>query len=104
MVSGEVWHSDVHKLEVVDEDAGRSGLDIRGSICSERKIVRGRLIIPCGVHDGQTMTTKRMTWFFPDDGGLIALSQSFESVKRHRIRGEDGIFSTATGCAVMRVY
>ena len=91
VTSGEVWHADVHKLEVVDEDAG-----VLGWIYADLFVRREK---SCGAAHYTVRCSRRTDdddeerdLIVPEDGSLIALSQSFEGVKRHRIRGEEGVF------------
>ncbi|KAH0838015.1 mitochondrial intermediate peptidase [Lanmaoa asiatica] len=70
VASGEVWHSDVHKLEVVDEDSGSHRMDICRPFRSEREVVRRSPL-----HGTEE---------------FLAPSRSFEAVKRHRLRGMRG--------------
>ena len=90
VTSGEVWHNDLHKLEVVDEDAG-----VLDWIYADLFARRGKSC--CAAH--HTVRCLRRTDddeahdpVFPGAGELIALSHTFDGVKRHKIKGEDGIF------------
>jgi intermediate peptidase len=91
VTSGEVWHADVHKLEVVDEDAG-----VLGWIYADLFTRRDK---SCGAAHYTVRCSRRTDnddeahdLVIPEDGGLFALSQAFEGVKRHRIRGAEGVF------------
>ncbi|KAF7979426.1 hypothetical protein HWV62_42560 [Athelia sp. TMB] len=91
VVPGEVWHSDVHKLEVFDEEKG-----VLGWIYADLFARRGK---SCGAAHYTVRCSRRADdddeahdLVTSDDGGLLALSDSFESVKRHRVKGEDGVF------------
>ena len=91
VVPGEVWHTDVHKLEVVDEDAGVLGW-IYADLFARREKSCGaaHYTVRCSRRTDDDDEERDLV--IPDDGGLIALSKSFEGVKRHRIQGEDGVF------------
>jgi len=89
--SGEVWHSDVHKLEVVDEEKG-----IIGWIYTDLFARRGKA-------SGAAHYTVRCSRRTDDDDEVadsvpegaelhIRESQEFEAVKRHRLPGQDGIY------------
>ena len=91
VVPGEVWHSDVHKLEVFDEEKG-----VLGWIYADLFARRGK---SCGAAHYTVRCSRRADdddeahdLVTSDDGGLLALSDSFESVKRHRVKGEEGVF------------
>ncbi|KZP31124.1 mitochondrial intermediate peptidase [Athelia psychrophila] len=91
VVPGEVWHSDVHKLEVYDEEKG-----LLGWIYADLFARRGK---SCGAAHYTVRCSRRADdddtahdLVTPDDGGLLAVSDSFESVKRHRVKGEEGVF------------
>lgn len=91
VVPGEVWHTDVHKLEVVDEETG-----VLGWIYADLFARRGK---SCGAAHYTVRCSRRTDdddevhdLVAPNDGGLIAVSKAFEGVKRHRVRGEDGVF------------
>lgn len=91
VTSGEVWHNDVHKLEVVDEDAG-----VLGWIYADLFARMGK---SCGAAHYTVRCSRRTDDddeahdpVFPGAGELTALSHTFEGVKRHKIKGEDGIF------------
>ncbi|KAF8973534.1 mitochondrial intermediate peptidase [Flammula alnicola] len=89
--SGEVWHSDVHKLEVVDQDKG-----IIGWIYADLFARRGKA-------SGAAHYTVRCSRRTDDDdvrgdGTIegaewrIRESEEFDAVKRHRLPNEDGVF------------
>lgn len=89
-VAGEVWHSDVHKLEVVDEEKG-----IIGWIYADLFARRGKA-------SGAAHYTVRCSRRTDDDdeagdGSIddarnIHESVQFEAVKRHRLPGQEGVF------------
>jgi mitochondrial intermediate peptidase len=90
-MSGEVWHSDVHKLEVVDEEKG-----IIGWIYADLFARRGKA-------SGAAHYTVRCSRRTDDDDEVadgvpegtelcIRESQEFEAVKRHRLPGQDGVY------------
>ncbi|KAH7930422.1 mitochondrial intermediate peptidase [Leucogyrophana mollusca] len=91
VVSGEVWHSDVHKLEVVDEDAG-----IVGWIYADLFARGGK---SCGAAH-YTVRCSRRTDDDDEAGdlrvegveGYLQPSRDFEAVKRHKVRGQIGEF------------
>ncbi|KAF8640549.1 hypothetical protein AX17_000211 [Amanita inopinata Kibby_2008] len=88
---GEVWHTDVQKLEVVDEDYG-----IIGWIYADLFARRGKA-------SGAAHYTVRCSRRTDDDDETadgtiegqewrIHESQQFEAVKRHLLPGQDGIY------------
>nr|Q6Y5M5.1 RecName: Full=Mitochondrial intermediate peptidase; Short=MIP; AltName: Full=Octapeptidyl aminopeptidase; Flags: Precursor [Pleurotus djamor]AAO61502.1 mitochondrial intermediate peptidase [Pleurotus djamor]AAS46738.1 mitochondrial intermediate peptidase [Pleurotus djamor] len=88
---GEVWHPHVHKLEVVDEDAG-----VIGWIYADLFARRGK---PSGAAHYTVRCSRRTDDDDEaEDGSIpaaepyVRVSQSFESSKRHRVRGQDGEF------------
>ena len=89
--SGEVWHADVHKLEVVDQDNG-----IIGWIYADLFARRGKA-------SGAAHYTVRCSRRTDDDdkhqdgtveGAEIRIreSEDFEAVKRHRLPKQEGVF------------
>jgi intermediate peptidase len=89
--SGEVWHTDVQKLEVVDQDQG-----IIGWIYADLFARRGKA-------SGAAHYTVRCSRRTDDDdeasdgtveGAEVRIyeSQEFEAVKRHRLPNQDGIY------------
>ncbi|KAH0591017.1 Mitochondrial intermediate peptidase [Termitomyces sp. 'cryptogamus'] len=89
--SGEVWHSDVHKLEVVDEEKGVIGW------------IYADLFARGGKPSGAAHYTVRCSRRTDDDDEAgdgtvegqeyrILESQHFEAVKRHRLPGQDGVY------------
>ncbi|KAG6910537.1 Mitochondrial intermediate peptidase [Tephrocybe rancida] len=89
--SGEVWHPDVHKLEVVDEEKG-----VIGWIYADLFARRGK---PSGAAH-YTVRCSRRTDDDDEasDGDMegqehrIVESQHFEAIKRHRLPGHDGVY------------
>ncbi|KAF8347102.1 mitochondrial intermediate peptidase, partial [Amanita rubescens] len=90
-VSGEVWHADVQKLEVVDEEKG-----IIGWIYADLFARRGKA--SGAAH--YTVRCSRRTDYDDEaaDGTVEGLewriqeSQQFEASKRHRLPGQDGVY------------
>ncbi|PPQ67160.1 hypothetical protein CVT25_005761 [Psilocybe cyanescens] len=89
--SGEVWHSDVHKLEVVDQDNG-----VIGWIFADLFARRGK-------PNGAAHYTVRCSRRTDDDdehrdgtveGAELRIKESedFEAVKRHRLPNQEGVF------------
>ncbi|KAF9015626.1 mitochondrial intermediate peptidase [Cyathus striatus] len=89
--SGETWHTDVQKLEVVDEDKG-----IIGWIYADLFARRGK-------PGGAAHYTVRCSRRTDDDDEMgdgtiegqelrIQESQEFEAIKRHRLPNQDGVF------------
>ena len=89
--SGEVWHTDVQKLEVVDQDQG-----IIGWIYADLFARRGKA-------SGAAHYTVRCSRRTDDDDEVsdgtvegaevrIYESQEFEAVKRHRLPNQDGTY------------
>jgi intermediate peptidase len=88
---GEVWHPDVTKLEVVDEETG-----LIGWIYADLFARRGKA-------SGAAHYTVRCSRRTDDDDEAgdripaeteqqIVLSREFEAVKRHKVPGENGIY------------
>ena len=88
---GEVWHTDVHKLEVVDEDKG-----IIGWIYADLFARRGKA-------SGAAHYTVRCSRRTDDDDeegdGMLPGAESrmreseiFEVVKRRRLPGQEGVY------------
>ncbi|KAG7099592.1 Mitochondrial intermediate peptidase [Marasmius oreades] len=85
---GEVWHSDVHKLEVVDEEKG-----IIGWIFADLFARRGKA-------GGAAHYTVRCSRKTDDDderndgdlGEEVQQSLEFEAVKRHKLPGQEGVY------------
>ncbi|KIY51293.1 mitochondrial intermediate peptidase [Fistulina hepatica ATCC 64428] len=86
---GEVWHFDVQKLEVVDEDRG-----VIGWIYADLFARHGK---PSGAAHYTVRCSRRTDQddedgdFAVDDPRLIP-SKEFESVKRHRLVNYDGVY------------
>ncbi|KAG6897111.1 Mitochondrial intermediate peptidase [Termitomyces sp. T32_za158] len=89
--SGDVWHPDVRKLEVVDEEKG-----IVGWIYADLFARRGK---PAGAAHYTVRCSRRID--NDDEVGdrnpagqesRILESQHFEAVKRHRVPGQDGVY------------
>lgn len=85
--SGEVWHSDVHKMEVIDEHHGHIGY-IYADLFARR-----------GKASGAAHYTVRCSRRVDNDGehldgtaGGIEMSQEFEAVKRARVKGQEGVY------------
>jgi intermediate peptidase len=89
---GEVWETDVHKLEVVHEDEGVIGW------------IYADLFVRTGKASGAAHYTVRCSRRTDGDDnasdlavtngeeGYVRYSQAFEAMKRHRIRGQEGIY------------
>ena len=89
--SGEVWHADVQKLEVVDYEKG-----IIGWIYADLFARRGK---PGGAAHYTVRCSRRTDDDdVSGDGTVIGQelrireSQEFEATKRHRLPGQDGIY------------
>jgi intermediate peptidase len=91
VTSGEVWHSDVTKLEVVDEQKG-----VIGWIYTDLFARRGKA-------SGAAHYTVRCSRRTDDDDEagdhidaeteqLVSHSREFEAVKRHRLPAQDGVY------------
>ena len=89
VASGEVWHLDVHKLEVLDEDSG-----VIGWIYADLFARNGK---SCGAAH-YTVRCSRRTDHDDERGDLtiggteefLVPSRSFEAIKRHKLRGMRG--------------
>ncbi|KAF8078880.1 mitochondrial intermediate peptidase [Lyophyllum atratum] len=89
--SGEVWHPNVHKLEVVDEEKG-----VIGWIYADLFARRGK---PGGAAHYTVRCSRRTD---DDDEAADGVAegqelrllelQNFEAVKRHRLPGQDGVY------------
>ncbi|KAG6880953.1 Mitochondrial intermediate peptidase, partial [Termitomyces sp. T159_Od127] len=102
--SGEVWHPDVRKLEVVDEEKG-----VVGWIYADLFARRGK---PAGAAHYTVRCSRRTD--NDDEAGdrtlegqehRILESQHFEAVKRHRVPGQDEVYQlpvVALVCEFMR--
>ncbi|KAL4263410.1 Mitochondrial intermediate peptidase [Pleurotus pulmonarius] len=88
---GETWHSDVHKLEVVDEESG-----VIGWVYADLFARRGKA-------GGAAHYTVRCSRRTDDDDEVgdgsyevaephVKVSREFEAAKRHRVRGKDGVY------------
>ncbi|TFK30896.1 mitochondrial intermediate peptidase [Coprinopsis marcescibilis] len=89
--SGELWHTDVQKLEVVDEEHG-----IIGWIYADLFARRGK---PGGAAHYTVRCSRRTDEDDEANDGMlegaelqIRESQDFEAVKRHRLPNQDGVF------------
>lgn len=89
--TGEVWHSDVQKLEVIDEDKG-----LIGWIYADLFARHGK---PSGAAHYTVRCSRRTD--FDDDAGdgslmgheeLIQKNLEFERVKRHKIPNQEGMY------------
>ncbi|KAJ7778412.1 mitochondrial intermediate peptidase [Mycena metata] len=91
VTSGEVWHPDVKKLEVVDEEKG-----VIGWIYIDLFARRGKAV-------GAAHYTVRCSRRTDDDNEAgdhidpeteqhVTLSREFEAVKRHRLPGQEGVY------------
>ncbi|KAK0465607.1 mitochondrial intermediate peptidase [Desarmillaria tabescens] len=89
--TGEVWHPDVHKLEVIDEEKG-----IIGWIYADLFARRGKA-------SGAAHYTVRCSRRTDDDDEAndqmpegaaydVRESMEFEAIKRHRLPGQDGVY------------
>ena len=91
VASGEVWHPDVHKLEVVDEETG-----LLGWIYADLFARRGK----AGGAAHYTVRCSRRTddddevgdGVLPGTEESILEHQKFESARRYRIKGQEGVF------------
>nr|AKF12274.1 mitochondrial intermediate peptidase [Collybia nuda] len=89
--SGEVWHADVHKLEVVDEQKGIIGW-IYADLFARRGKASGaaHYTVRCS---RRTDHDDELADGVPEGAELrIRESQEFEAVKRHRLPGQDGVY------------
>ncbi|EPT01518.1 hypothetical protein FOMPIDRAFT_1029754 [Fomitopsis schrenkii] len=90
---GEVWHSDVRKLEVVDEDTG-----VLGWIYADLFARRGK---PSGAAHYTVRCSRRvddddvegdLAFADMDDEHVIQMSRVFESAHRRQFPGQEGMF------------
>lgn len=89
--SGEVWHSDVQKLEVVDEEKGIIGW-IYADLFARRGKASGaaHYTVRCSRRtddddEAADGTVKGQEWRMQE-------AQQFEASKRHRLPGQDGVY------------
>jgi mitochondrial intermediate peptidase len=89
---GEVWDTDVHKIEVIHEDEG-----LIGWIYTDLFSRHGRLggaahyTVRCSRRTDNDDDASDLT-VDGDQEGYVRHSQAFEAVKRHRIRGQEGVY------------
>ncbi|THV07544.1 mitochondrial intermediate peptidase [Dendrothele bispora CBS 962.96] len=90
--SGEVWHSDVQKLEVVDEEKGVIGW-IYADLFARRGKASGaaHYTVRCSRRTDDDDVTSDLSVDDPSYAELIRESIEFEAVKRHRLPGQDGV-------------
>ncbi|KAJ7925965.1 mitochondrial intermediate peptidase [Mycena leptocephala] len=91
VMSGEVWHSDVTKLEVVDEEKG-----VIGWVYADLFARRGK---PGGAAHYTVRCSRRTDdddeagdHINPETEQLVTQSRQFEAVKRHKLPGQDGVY------------
>lgn len=93
VASGEVWNSDVQKLEVVDEDAG-----VLGWVYADLFARRGKLsgaahyTVRCSRRTDDDDIANDLAIDDPNFHGYIHQSLDFEGVKRQKVRGQPGTF------------
>ncbi|KAE9400612.1 mitochondrial intermediate peptidase [Gymnopus androsaceus JB14] len=91
--SGEVWHTDVQKLEVVDEKQG-----IIGWIYADLFARRGKpggaahYTVRCSRRTDDDDESGDRLEEIPDYERSIRESVEFEAVKRHRLPGQEGVY------------
>jgi len=90
-VPGEVWHADVCKLEVVDQDEGIIGW-IYADLFARRGKASGaaHYTVRCSRRTDDDDTEGDGT--IPESDLLIREFEGFEAVKRHRIPKQDGVY------------
>ncbi|KIO08613.1 hypothetical protein M404DRAFT_23136 [Pisolithus tinctorius Marx 270] len=90
VLPGEVWHPDVRKVEVVDEEHGVIGWIYADLFARNGKACgAAHYTVRCSrrTDDDDEAGDLRMSGV---EEGLLEASQSFELVKRHRLRGVQG--------------
>nr|Q6Y5M6.1 RecName: Full=Mitochondrial intermediate peptidase; Short=MIP; AltName: Full=Octapeptidyl aminopeptidase; Flags: Precursor [Coprinellus disseminatus]AAO61501.1 mitochondrial intermediate peptidase [Coprinellus disseminatus]AAZ14915.1 mitochondrial intermediate peptidase [Coprinellus disseminatus] len=89
--SGETWHADVQKLEVVDENQGIIGW-IYADLFARRNKASGaaHYTVRCSRRADDDDEAGDLT--LEGEGHRIQESQAFESVKRHRLPNQDGVY------------
>lgn len=89
--SGEVWHTDVHKLEVVDQEKGVIGW-IYADLFARRGKASGaaHYTVRCSRRTDDDDTHGDLT--FNGAEARVRESEEFEAVKRHRLPNQDGVF------------
>ncbi|KAJ7207382.1 mitochondrial intermediate peptidase [Mycena haematopus] len=88
---GEVWHSDVTKLEVVDEQKGVIGW-IYADLFARRGKASGaaHYTVRCSRRtDDDDEAGDRLD---PETKSLVSISREFEAVKRHKLPGQDTVY------------
>lgn len=102
---GEVWHGDVRKLEVVDEDTG-----VLGWIYADLFARRGK---PGGAAHYTVRCSRRvddddvegdLTFANKEDQAVMQMSRVFESAHRRHFPGQEGYVPAANCCATLRVF
>ncbi|KAJ7492442.1 mitochondrial intermediate peptidase [Mycena latifolia] len=91
VTSGEVWHPDITKLEVVDEQKGVIGW-IYADLFARRGKASGaaHYTVRCSRRtDDDDEAGDRI---HPEIEQLVAQSREFEVVKRHKLPGQDGVY------------
>jgi mitochondrial intermediate peptidase len=96
VASGEVWHTDIRKLEVVDEDSGVIGW-IYADIFDRRGKAAGaaHYTVRCSrrVDDDDLAGDYRVSSrHVEDDRDRGALSEAFDAAHRRQIRGHEGVY------------
>ncbi|KAI0964026.1 Mitochondrial intermediate peptidase, variant 2 [Taiwanofungus camphoratus] len=90
---GEVWHSDVRKLEVVDEETGLLGW-IYADLFARRGKPSGaaHYTVSCSRRTDDDDIMGDLKHADEGDMALVKMSYEFEAVNRHRIPGQEGTF------------
>lgn len=87
---GEVWHPDVRKMEVVDEDHGVIGWIYADLFARDGKACgAAHYTIRCSRRADDDDEAGDLTVPGPEE--FVGASQSFEATKRHRLRGVQGV-------------
>ncbi|KAJ7751301.1 mitochondrial intermediate peptidase [Mycena maculata] len=91
VTSGEVWHSDVTKLEVVDEQKGIIGW-IYADLFARRGKASGaaHYTVRCSRRTDDDDQTGDLIDFETEQ--LVTQSREFEAVKQHSLPGQDGVY------------
>lgn len=90
-VSGELWHGDVHKLEVVDEVKGVIGW-IYADLFARRGKASGAAHYTVRCSRRTDDDDEHSDGLSEDAQNRVRQSQEFDAAKRHRLPGSDKVF------------
>ncbi|KAF7347681.1 Mitochondrial intermediate peptidase [Mycena venus] len=91
VTSGEVWHSDVTKLEVVDEQKGVIGW-VYADLFARRGKASGAAHYTVRCSRRTDNDDEAGDHIDPETEHLVTVSREFEAVKRHTLPGQDDVY------------